>query len=139
MAIEMTDEMVEHVNNNQPNRKPCILATAGRDGWPSIGFRGSMMVYDKDHLAYWERSKKDGLAHIRENPQVLVMYRDPEARIAWKFYGRATVYESGNTLEKVWDRVVQPEKDSDPEKKGCAVIIDVEKITNYPGQVLQEK
>lgn len=139
MAIEMTDEMVEHVDNNQPNRKPCILATAGRDGWPSIGFRGSMMVYDKDHLAYWERSKKDGLAHIQENPQVLVMYRDPEARIAWKFYGRATVYESGDTLEKVWDRVVQPEKDSDPEKKGCAVIIDVVKITNYPGQVLQEK
>jgi hypothetical protein len=42
-------------------------------------------------------------------------------------------------LEKVWDRTVQAEKDSDPEKKGCAVIIAVEKITNYPGVVQQEK
>ncbi|MCH8939961.1 MAG: pyridoxamine 5'-phosphate oxidase family protein [Chloroflexi bacterium] len=139
MAIEMTEEMVEHVDSGLANRKVCILATAGKDGWPSMGFRGSMMVYDKDHLAFWERSRKDGLQHIEENPQVLVMYRDPEARIAWKFYGRATVHTSGDVLEKVWDRTVQAEKDSDPEKKGCAVVIDVEKITSYPGQVLQEK
>jgi general stress protein 26 len=139
MAIEMTEEMVEHVDNNQANKKPCMLATAGKDGWPSLGFRASMMVWDKDHLAYWERGKKDGLAHIQENSRVLVMYRDPEARVSFKFYGEATVYESGDMLEKVWDRTVQAEKDSDPEKKGCAVIIAVEKITNYPGVVQQEK
>ena len=139
MAIEMTEEMIEHVDNNQANRKPCILATAGKDGWPSIGFRASMMVYDKGHLAFWERSRKDGLEHIQENPQVLVMYRDPEARVAFKFYGHATIHTSGDTLESVWDRTVQPEKDSDPEKKGCAVVIEIDKITNYPGGVLQEK
>jgi len=139
MAIEMTEEMVEHVDSGLANRKACILATAGKDGWPSMGFRGSMMVYDKDHLAFWERSAKDGLEHIQENPQVLVMYRDPEAKVAFKFYGHATVHTSGDTLESVWNRTVQPEKDSDPEKKGCAVVIDVEKITSYPGQVLQEK
>tara|TARA_B100001750_G_scaffold214532_1_gene197736 strand:- start:218 stop:637 length:420 start_codon:yes stop_codon:yes gene_type:complete len=139
MAIEMTDEMVDHIDNNQVNRKPCILATAGKDGWPSMGFRASMMVFDKDHLAFWERSNKDGLSHMQENPQVLVMYRDPEARVAFKFYGHVTIHESGEMRENVWDRTVQPEKDADPEKKGCAVVIDIDKITAYGGAVLQEK
>ncbi|SVD64538.1 uncharacterized protein METZ01_LOCUS417392, partial [marine metagenome] len=114
MAIEMTDEMVEHVDNNQANRKPCILATAGKDGWPSMGFRASMMVFDKDHLAFWERSNKDGLSNMQENPQVLVMYRDPEARVAFKFYGHVTIHDSGEMRESVWERTVQPEKDADP-------------------------
>ena len=139
MAIEMTDEMVEHVDNNQANRKPCILATAGKDGWPSMGFRASMMVFDKDHLAFWERSNKDGLSNMQENPQVLVMYRDPEARVAFKFYGHVTIHESGEMRENVWERTVQPEKDADPEKKGSAVVIDIDRITAYGGAVLQER
>ena len=139
MAIEMTDEMVEHVDNNQANRKPCILATAGKDGWPSMGFRASMMVFDKDHLAFWERSNKDGLSNMQENPQVLVMYRDPEARVAFKFYGHVTIHDSGEMRESVWERTVQPEKDADPEKKGSAVVIDIDRITAYGGAVLQER
>ena len=139
MAIEMTDEMVEHVDNNQANRKPCILATAGKDGWPSMGLRASMMAFDKDHLAFWERSNKDGLSNMQENPQVLVMYRAPEARVAFKFYGHVTFHESGEMRECVWERTVQPEKDADPEKKGCAVVIDIDKITAYGGAVLQER
>ena len=87
MAIEISEEMVEGVNTALANRVPCILATAGSDGWPSMGFRGSMMVFNDGNLAYWERSNKDGLAHIKENPQVLVMFRNPETRQAWKFYG----------------------------------------------------
>jgi hypothetical protein len=67
------------------------------------------------------------------------MYRDPEARVAFKFYGTATIHTDGDTRESVWDRTVQPEKDSDAEKKGCAIVIDISKITAYGGAMLQEK
>ena len=139
MAIEISEEMVEGVNTALANRVPCILATAGSDGWPSMGFRGSMMVFNDGNLAYWERSNKDGLAHIKENPQVLVMFRNPETRQAWKFYGTATVHEDGDTREAVWDKTVEQERNADPEKKGCGVVIELDRITNYGGAVQSEK
>src|SRR5262245_23839706 len=36
---------------------PCLVATAGRNG-PNISPKGSMLVFDDGHLAYWERSKR---------------------------------------------------------------------------------
>lgn len=39
---------------------PCLLATQGTDG-PNVSPKGSMLVFDDDHLAYWERSKKQAL------------------------------------------------------------------------------
>ena len=36
---------------------PCLVATQGPNG-PNISPKGSMVVFDDDHLAYWERSKK---------------------------------------------------------------------------------
>lgn len=139
MAIEITEEMAESVNTALANRVPCLLATAGADGWPSMGYRGSMMVFDDANLAYWERSYKDGIAHIRENPQVLVMFRNPETRQAWKFYGTATIHEAGDTREAVWDKTVEQERNADPEKKGFGVVIALDRITNYGGAVMSEK
>ena len=55
--IELTDEMREHVNNALANSFPCILATSSKDGVPGLGFRGSMMVYDDEHLALLERAE----------------------------------------------------------------------------------
>jgi hypothetical protein len=139
MPIELTDEMAQHVNNARVNNKSCILATASPDGWPSIGFRGSMMVWDKQHLAYWERSKKDGLANIQKSPKVTVMYRDPETRVAWKFYGRTHIYMEGDVREQVWVRVVDVEKTPDPQKQGFAVLIEIDRVDAYSGQVLQQR
>ena len=140
MPIELTDEMAEHVNGARVKNKTCLFGTASADGWPSIGFRGSMMVFDKQHLAYWERSKKDGLAHIQENPKVLVWYRDPEDRAAaWKFYGRTIIHEEGDVRDQVWERVVDVEKGADPEKQGIAVLIEIDRVDTGAGQMLQEK
>ena len=45
----------------------------------------------------------------------------PKGGIA-RFYGTATIHEAGPVYEEVWKRLVQPEKDRDPEKKGFAVL-----------------
>ena len=50
----------------------------------------------------------------------------PKGGIA-RFYGRAKVYKSGPVYEEVWRRLVQPEKDRDPQKHGHAVLIEVER------------
>ena len=137
--IDITEEMRELINNALANGNPCILGTASATGEPSVGLRGSMMVFDSDHLAYWERTKRAGLAHISANPKVIVMFRDPKARQTWKFHGHATVHEDGDLRAQVMARVVERELAPDPERKGFAVLIRVDWITNARGEVLQQR
>src|SRR5713226_305255 len=76
MAVELTEEMAQHVNNAFTNRIPCVLATASAEGAPDIGFKGSMMVFDGEHLAYWERTRGQHLANVERNPKVAVLYHN---------------------------------------------------------------
>jgi hypothetical protein len=50
-----------------------LLATSGKDG-PNISPKGSMIVFDDQHLAYWERSKKVALENLSQDRRVVVMY-----------------------------------------------------------------
>ena len=53
-----------------------------------------------------------------------------------RFNGTAHVVKSGPQYEEVWRRLVQPEKDRDPEKKGFAVLIKIERAEDLDGMRL---
>lgn len=137
--ISLTDQMREMVNNALANGCPCVLATASAAGEPDVGFKGSMMIFDNESLAYWERTRRQHLKNVQENPRVVVLFRDPKTRINWRFHGVAMVHQGGPIREQVMARVVKDELDKDPERKGLAVIIRVEKVTNLAGEVLQTR
>jgi general stress protein 26 len=135
--ISLTSEMRDHIDNALANRKSCLLVTATATGYPGVGYRGSLLVYDDEHLAFWERTLGSGLEHIRENPHVVVIYRDPDSRIGWRFYGDAHVHDEGPIREQVWERAPKAETDRDPDKKGVAVLIRVDRIMNFGDTVIQ--
>lgn len=137
--ISITDEMRELVSKALADRVPCILGTASRDGRPQLSLKGSVMVYDGETLAFWERSLRTALENISENPQVVVLYRNPDKRINWRFHGTAKVYDSGPVRDDVMARTVKAELDRDPERKGVAVLIKVDRITDLSGRVLQQR
>lgn len=137
--IKLTDEMRELIDNALANRMPCILATASKSGQPTMSYRGSMMVFDDESLAYWDRSKRLSLQQLAENPQVCVMFRHPEKRIVWRFFGEATIHRDGPVREQVMARVVQPELDRDPERQGVAIVVRVNTILAATGEVLQQR
>jgi general stress protein 26 len=137
--ITIIDQMKDLVDNALANGCPCILATVSGDGEPDIGYKGSMMVFDGESLAYWERTKRQHMKNVQENPRVVVLFRDPKSRAAWRFHGTATLHESGPIWEQVMARTVKDELDKDPEHKGAAVVIRLDKITNMAGQVLSSR
>jgi general stress protein 26 len=137
--IKLTDEMRELIDNALANRTPCILATASKSGQPTMSYRGSMMVFDDESLAYWDRSKRLSLQQLEENPQVCVMFRHPDKRIVWRFYGEAHLHRDGAVRQQVMARVVQPELDRDPERQGVAIVIRVNTILAATGEVLQQR
>ena len=137
--IEITGEMRELINSALGDRVPCVLGTASKDGHPQISLKGSMMVYDGETLAYWERAKRSALENVIENPRVVIFYRNREKRVNWRFHGTTTVYESGPIRDEVMNRTVKAELDRDPERQGIAILVRVEKITELSGRVLQQR
>jgi hypothetical protein len=111
-----------------------LVATASKDGAPDLAFKGSVMVWDKDHLAFWERAHGVTLSNLEENPQVALVYRNRDAGKNWRFWGDAVLLRDGEVREGIMARTYQPELDRDPERKGVAVLIRVNKVGGSTSQ-----
>lgn len=132
--IKLTDQMRELIDAALAKGTPCLIATVSKDGIPNIGYKGSTMVFDDESLAYWERTRQGTLENLEQNPNVMVLFRDPAARAAWRFVGKATIHKEGPLRDQVMARTVQAELDRDPERKGYGVIIKVDKVLPVTGQ-----
>ena len=134
----------EHIDTAFP-ANVCLVGLAMPDGYAQITPRGSTLVYDDHHLALWERGKGSTNAQLRDGAKVTVFLRKPALRESGvlpkggiaRFYGTAKVHKSGAAYDRVWQKLVQPEKDRDPEKKGYAVLIRVERAEDLDGQPLK--
>ena len=104
------------------------MAYVRDDGTPSVSFRGSTYVRSATELAIWARKRDSGLAAaITNRPRVsLVSFEmdGPGARPAIE--GRARVAPDLN--DEVYGAIIEPERQQDPERKGVAVIIDVDSV-----------
>jgi hypothetical protein len=138
--IDISEATKQQIDNALADGYPCVLATASKDAVPELGYKGSMMVFDKESLAYWERTHQTTIRNILENPNVMVLYRNlAKGGAAWRFLGKATVYKDGSIREEVMSRTVQAELDKDPERKGFAVVIKVDKIFAIGPKLLMER
>ena len=133
----------EHINTAFPAHV-CLVATVLPNGFAEVTPRGSTMVLDDQHLALWERGKGSTNANLENGTKLTVFLRKPALRESGllpkggiaRFYGTAEIHKSGPVYEEIWARLVQPEKDRDPEKKGFGVRIKVERAEDLDGQPL---
>jgi len=136
-------KLQQHIDTAFPEHV-CLVGTVLPDGFAQITLRGSTMVYDDEHLGLWERGRGSTNAGLADGTKVTVFFRKPALRAEGvlpnggvaRFYGTAKVYKSGPVYDEVWRRLVQPEKDRDPEKKGYAVLIAVERAEDLAGKPL---
>lgn len=138
MSIDLTG-YADAIDHALADVTPCVLATNGEDGTPAIGFKGSMLVFDQDHLAYWEYSRGQALANLRRNPHVAVMYFNRERGAYLRVYGRAELYEDGPVREQIMARAPEVELNRDPERQGVGVLIRVDGLKEAYGGVSQQR
>jgi predicted pyridoxine 5'-phosphate oxidase superfamily flavin-nucleotide-binding protein len=133
----------EHINT-AAFENTCLIGSVLPSGYAQITPRGSTMVFDDNHIALWERGKGSTTASMQDGSKVTIYFRKPQLRsdgvlpkggIA-RFYGTAKIYKSGAVYDEVWKRLVPPEKERDPEKKGYAVLIAIERAEDLAGQAL---
>lgn len=136
--IALTDEMKAAFETALADGAPVLVASAGKDGLPDIAFKGSAMVFDNDHVAFWERALGTTFRNFQENPGACVLYRNAKTRVAWKMFGHATVLTEGEVRQQVMDRTIPFELDRDPERKGAAIMIRIDRVLQA-GQVIMER
>ena len=137
--IHLTDEMKELLYTALADGMTALVGTASKDGWPQISPKGSVMVYDQETLAYWERSKRTAMENLAENPRVVIYYNNQATRTRWRFYGTATIHESGPIREDVMSKTIQAELDRDPDRQGVAVLVRIDKVGELSGNILQQR
>src|SRR5271167_1502167 len=129
-----------HINTAFP-ANVCLVGSVLPNGFAQVTPRGSTMVFDDTHIGLWERGKGSTNENLADGTRLTVYFRKPSLReegvlprggIA-RFYGTAKIYKSGPVYEEVWRRLVPPEKERDPEKKGYAVLIAVERAEDLAG------
>lgn len=137
--IQFTDEIRTAVNHALVDRCPMLLSYVDADGQPSLSFRGSTQTHGEDCLAIWVRNPEGGLLRaIGTNPRIALLYRNPETRLAWMFQGRASVREDAETRERVYNEAPEGERNLDLERKGKALVIELDRI-HHRVQVLMQR
>ncbi|MGA8612694.1 MAG: hypothetical protein WB760_13570 [Xanthobacteraceae bacterium] len=133
----------EHINTAYPAHV-CLIGAILLNEYVQITPRGSTMVFDDEHFALWERGLGTTNASLADGTKVTVYFRKPPLRESGllprggiaRFYGTAKIHKSGPIYEEIWKRVIEPEKKSDPEKKGFGLLIKVERAEDLSGAPL---
>ncbi len=129
-AIDLTQfsELIDNARTDGDRGQSTGVVATADDGRPDVALKGSLMVWDADHLAWWERGRAETEAGVRANPRVAVLVRNvTRDKRSLRFYGTARIVDDPER-ERIWERVIQLEKDTDPEKQGVAVLVRVDRV-----------
>ena len=131
--------MVQSVNGARANGYPCIVATSSADGTPNAGYIGTVLAYDETSLAYRDRTGRNPLDHIESNPKVVVLFRDSQQEVGWKFRCTAEVHQDGPVYEDVMSRLAESGMAAAPEVQATIVVLKIDQILTLFGEILQER
>lgn len=128
------------INSGWVDGYPCLLGTSGKDG-PNISPKGSLVVYDDNHLAYWERSKRKALENLSHDKRVVVMYANFKAQRDGiidsgflRFYGTAELHESGPIKDKIFSMLTKREQEHDGADTGLGVLVRIDRAADARGK-----
>lgn len=127
MPIDLS-EFAEAIDNARADGTPCIVATQGTEGVPDIGIKGSMMVFDAEHLAFWERALGQNYANLQGSPGIAVLYFNRERGKLIRAFGEVELHADGAVREAIMSRTIEAELNMDPERKGVGVLIRVDRF-----------
>ena len=93
----LTDDMKRVVRQ----QRLAFVATVCADNTPNLSPKGTIAVWDDDHLVFANIRSPRTISNLRRNAAVEINVVDPMVRKGFRFKGTATVLEAGTTYEEV--------------------------------------
>jgi len=127
--LKLTPEIKALVNDSLTSGNPMVLAAVDANRRPLLSFRGSAAVHSDDQIGLWIRNNQGGtIEAIKGNPQVAMMYRSATVPML-QFQGRARIVADTAQRNRVFEAAPERERNSDPERKGTAIVIDLDSVS----------
>jgi hypothetical protein len=127
--LDLGGDIATAIDNAAAGGRAVVLGYVTADGSPSLSFRGSAQVVSKDQVAVWARDPSKGLAVAAAGGakvSLLYLSRDTPGSAYLSIKGRARLAPEFD--QHVYDHMIEVERSLDPEKKGKAVVIDVDTV-----------
>lgn len=74
------------------------VATICADGSPNLSPKGSVMVYDDDHLIFMNQNSPGTFANLRRDPRIEINSVDVFRRRGYRFKGKARLLPPGDAV-----------------------------------------
>ena len=134
--LKLSDSMKQAIDSAFGNSKPIAISYVDPNGAPQLSYRGSTQAYSDTQLAIWVRNPHGRiLESIARNPAVALIYGnfDPNNRGFMIFRGRAHADSDEAVRGRVYGQAHEFERNQDKERKGVAVIVDLDSIDGFFG------
>jgi uncharacterized protein len=79
------------------------VATVTSEGRPNVSPKGSLAIWDDDHLVFADIESPHTVRNLGTNPHVEVNVVDPEVRKGYRFTGTGKVLRTGDQYWKILD------------------------------------
>jgi Pyridoxamine 5'-phosphate oxidase len=127
--VEITEEIAEALNTAFDSGAPIVLSYVDGQGVPHLSFRGTIHVHSSTEIGLWIRDPKGGLLRaIETNPNVALLYNNPETRLHYDITGTARRIDDADIRDLVFERSPQFEQGLDAARRGAAVLIAVSRL-----------
>jgi len=133
MAIALDDEVRGIINSALASGAAMAVASVDPEGRPRLTFRGSLQTFGDQAVGFWARDPQGAtMTNIASNPNVAMIMRNAATRQLLQLAGRARV-AVGAERDRVYESAPQIEQQADPERKGAAVIVELDRVEGFLG------
>jgi hypothetical protein len=134
--LRLSETMQQAIDSAFGSGKPIAIAYVDEQDAPQLSYRGSTQAYSATEIAIWVRNPAGGmLPAIVRNPAVALIYGDfnPSNRQFMILRGRARADRSDAVRSKVYEAAHEFERSQDPDRKGVAVVIELDSVEGFFG------
>jgi len=112
----------------------CFAATVTPDGKPNLSPKGTIRVWDDDHLYFLDIASPRTRANLQHNPYIELNVVEQRSRRGYRFFGQATVHHDDGVFHGATNRVFGEEQATYP--VSGVVLIAVERAEDLDGAPL---
>ncbi len=77
------------------------VATVSPDNTPNLSPKGTISVWDDEHLVFADIKSPKTMANLEKNPSLEINVVDPITRKGYRFKGTGTILSSGQEYDKI--------------------------------------
>ncbi len=87
----------------------CFAATVNHDGRPNLSPKGTIRVWDSEHLFFCDIASPNTRRNLETNPWIEINVVDPLSRRGYRFLGKATLHRDDEVHRKAVEQIFREE------------------------------